>query len=148
VADWNAWAALQAVRNMIVAARPATVVTYGSPTNVGGRVVVYLGLLPTMSRPAASSGLRDRTIRIFIGFGYRLDPNNPGSAEPTEQAMCQLVDLFLDAFEEDRSLGGVISSGSIEEDLTRQLTYAQFATQEFRVLPFILSGVQSRTFAL
>ena len=148
MAEWNAAAALQAVENTIIAARPGTVVTYGSPTNVAGRVVVYLGLLPTLSRPAASSGLRDRTIRIFIGFGYRIDPNNPAAAKPVEMAMCQLVDLFLEAFEEDRSFGGVISGASIEEDLTRQLTYAQFATQEFRVVPFILSGVQSRTFTL
>ena len=148
MADWNAWAAMQAVRNIILAARPGTTVTYGAPTNVAGRVVVYLCLLPTLSRPAASGGLRDRTVRIFVGFAYRLDPTNPASAGVVEEQVATLADLFLNAFESDRSLGGAISSGAIEEDLTRQPTYAAFATQEFRVLPFVLTGVQSKTFPL
>jgi hypothetical protein len=148
MADWNAAAALQAVKNLILAVRPGTVVTFGSPTNVGGRVLAYLCLLPTLSRSAATSGLRDRTIRIFVGIGYRLDPNNPGAAEAVELQVAQLCDLFLNGFETDRSLGGAISGGSIEEDLTRQPTYAAFATQEFRVVPFIISGVQTKTFAI
>jgi hypothetical protein len=148
MAEWNAWAALQAVENAIIAARPGTVVSYGAPTSIAGRVVVYLGILPGVSRPAATSGLRDKTVRIFIGFGYRIDPNNPAASKPVEQAMCQLIDLFLDTFESDRSFGGTIAGASIEEDLTRQLTYAQFATQEFRVVPFVLSGVQTQPFAL
>lgn len=148
MAEWNSWAALQAVKNMLTTARPGTAVTFGSPTNVAGRVVVYLGMLPSSSRPAGSSGLTDRTLRIFIGIGYRLDPNNPAAAEPVEREVSQLSDLFLDAFNRDKSMGGVISSGAIEEDLTRQITYAQFSTQEFRVLPFILTGIQSRTFPL
>lgn len=148
MADWNAAAALQATKNLILAVRPGTVVTFGSPTNVSGRVVAYLCLLPTLSRPAASSGLRDRTVRIFVGMGYRLDPNNPAAAEAVELQTAQLADAFLNGFEQDRSLGGTISGASIEEDLTRQPTYAAFATQEFRVVPFILSGVQTKAFTL
>lgn len=148
MADWNAAAALAAVENLILAARPGTPVTYGSPTNVGGRALAYICLLPSMSRSAATSGLRERTVRIFVGIGYRLDPNAPQAAKAVELSCAQLSDAFLTAFEADRSLGGVISGASIEEDLTRQPTYAQFATQEFRVVPFILSGVQSKTFAI
>lgn len=148
MAEWNAAAALQGVKNLILAVRPNTVVTFGSPTNVAGRVVVYLCLLPSLSRPATTTGNRDRTVRIFVGIGYRLDPTNPASAEAVEMQVAQLTDLFLTGFETDRSLGGVISGASLEEDLTRQPTYALFATQEFRVVPFILSGVQAKTFAL
>jgi hypothetical protein len=148
MADWNAWGAMQAVRDTILGARPGTTITFGAPLSVSGRVVVYLCLLPTMSTPAASSGLRDRTIRIFIGFAYRLDPSNPAAAGEVEQQVATLADLFLNAFETDRSLGGAISGGAIEEDATRQPTYATFATQEFRVLPFVLTGTQTKTFIL
>lgn len=132
-------------------AMPNMRVFKGTPAAADARSLCYVTSLPTQPEPGATGGVMRRRARIFVGFAYRTGGVTDTTAIATgETAVATAIDAFQVAFYSDlsRSFGGVVDDAVFEADETRAPLYQTLAGVEFRVVPFIVSGTQTRTFAL
>lgn len=119
----------------------------GSPERFDNRANAYVALLGASPRPAGSGGAMTRRVRLFVGIGYRLQ----GAEETTELAVATVLDSLQDTFFDtypDRDLGGVLEDVEFEEREDQAPLYQRIGTSEFRIMPVVLAGTQTKTFAL
>ena len=114
-------------------------VSKGVPESLDTRAAAYccLGTTSPTNWALASKG---RTVDILIVFYYRV----AGAEATAEDAICDFVDLLIDALEADETLGGLCYEATLDFSLASSPEYQAFAGEEDRRYPVVVHCEQEK----
>lgn len=111
-----------------------TQATYkGIPESITAKVTASVSVGDRMPNDKAA-GYHETGVNYFVEFAYRV-LGNEGTAEDT---LADWLDLLLDAWLADRSLGGTVRDSSLDFSTASEPTYRPTAGAEFRVYPVVI----------
>lgn len=105
----------------------------GVPESLSTRTSAYC-CLAGQGPAQLTMGDKKRSIDILVTFGYRV----AGVEGTAEDAVCDLVDLFIDAIETDETLGGLVYQARLDFGMASSPEYQAVAGQEYRRYPVIV----------
>jgi hypothetical protein len=115
----------------------------GVPESVDKRVYAMV-TAGSQTLTEKATGTLKRDARFNITFAYRLE----GSEATAEEALMDLIDLFLVALYADRTLGGRCRNIEVDLSLADAPEYQTRAGKEFREYPILVTAVQEGTFTI
>lgn len=118
-------------------------VQIGAPESMSTRVSSFVTLGSHQSQ-RKTSGTMQRLTRFFVMFAYRVD----GSEATAETTLMSLVDDFINAIDNDKTLGGVVFDANAESQAADEPEYQSRAGKEFREYPVIVTVTQRGTYAV
>jgi hypothetical protein len=89
-----------------------------------------------------ATAITQRESRFFVMFYYRLD----GAEATAETTLMSLVDAFIQAIQDDLTLGGTVFSTEINSLAADEPEYQLRAGKEYREYPMMLTSVQRSTY--
>jgi hypothetical protein len=140
--SWDGAAVFEAIVSTIQTIDRVNVVIRGVPLTLPNEASVYVargGTEPIDRR--MTGGVRRRTIKFLVVFGYQTKGNIPAA----EAQIIQWADAFEAKFERDPRLGlsdTVIVAATLDGQLADTPNYQSFASVEFRLLPYTLHVTQ------
>lgn len=118
-------------------------VQIGAPESMTTRVSSFVTLGSHQSQ-RKTNGIMQRLTRFFVMFAYRVD----GSEATAETTLMGLVDDFMNAIDNDKTLGGVVYDATAESQAADEPDYQLRAGKEFREYPVIVTVTQRDAYAV
>jgi len=119
----------------------ADAVTIGVPETPPAKLFGYV-TLGSQSTERAATALFERTTRIMVMLGYRVN----GAEATAERDLAELVDAFVAAIYTDLSLGGAVLSATVDSSAADDPDYQLRVGQEYREYPMIVSVLERGAF--
>lgn len=113
----------------------------GAPESVGPRVSAYV-TLGSQTTGAKTTGIKQRETRFLVVMAYRVD----GAESTAETTLMGLVDAFMKAIHDDKTLGGTVFNADVDSQAADEPDYQLRAGKEFREYPLIVSVIQRATY--
>lgn len=120
----------------------ANAVTIGVPESPPAKIFGYV-TLGSQSTERAATGIFERTTRIMVMLGYRVN----GAEATAERDLSAVVDAFVTAIYADLSLGGAVQSATVDSSAADDPDYQLRVGQEYREYPMIVSVLERGAFA-
>lgn len=138
---FNAKEVLTKLKTIVSGLTGVQAVYVGVPLSLSHKVCAYITL--GGQRPFdKAGGLRQREQRYRITFAYRV----AGAEATAEGTIADLLDALEAALYVDRTLGGTVQSLEADFSAADDPQYADFAAQEFRRYPVVVTVKQSRNY--
>ncbi len=138
---FNAKAVLTKLETVVSGLAGIQAVQVGVPQSIGNAVSAYITLGGQNAYDKAG-GLRQRDLSFRIVFTYRV----AGDVENAEETIADLLDALEVALYADRTLGGTCQGIDVDFSTANEPQYSDFAGQEYRRYPVIVTVRQQRTY--
>lgn len=113
----------------------------GVPESVGSQVVAYVTVGGQDAPLRATGGFLRQRIRFVVTFAYHV----AGAEATAEQTIAALIDALKRSVWDDPTLGGAVLSAEVDLAIADQPEYMDWAEQEFRRYPLVVSVEQAET---
>lgn len=115
----------------------------GVPASVSTRIYATVTAASQVITPKTSATTR-RGARYNCTLIYRLD----GTEAAAEQALMDVLDLFIAALMADRTLGGLVKDIEIDATLADSAEYQVRAGKEYREFPILVTVYQDGSYTV